>query len=102
MHLIRGKSGHGYAEEESNGMRTHLPKAGLIAVLGCLTLAGCVDGVQVEEHTYKGTLTCPNLDPMAQKYMHGTPSAPVRCGPQKVNYWDPTVTTTSGHSKPAG
>lgn len=92
----------GLPKMESNGMTTQLHKSGLIAVFGCLVLSGCVDGIHVVNHSYTGTLSCPGLDPVAQQYMHGTPESPVRCGPQKVNYWDPTVTTTGGHSTPAG
>ncbi|WP_102225485.1 hypothetical protein [Acidimangrovimonas sediminis] len=81
-------------------MRKHLPKAALIGFVGCLALAGCGEQVKVVDHEVAGTTDCPNMDPVAQKYMHGTPSVPVRCEPQKVNYWDPTVTTTGGHSTP--
>lgn len=83
-------------------MKKHLPKAALAAVLGSLALAGCTAGIHVEDHTVSGTLTCPNLDPVAQQYMQGTERDPVRCGPQKVNYWDPNVTTTGQISQPAG
>lgn len=82
-------------------MRIGLPKAAVIAAVGCLALAGCTGGIAVTDHNVSGTTSCPNLDPVAQKYMQGSATVPVRCGPQKVNYWDPEITTT-GKRQPAG
>ena len=76
-------------------MRIHLPRAAIIAALGCLALSGCVG---VTKQSYTGTTSCPDLDPTAQQYMQGSAAAPVRCGPQAQNYWDPSVTTTGGKS----
>ncbi|MFC2970363.1 hypothetical protein [Acidimangrovimonas pyrenivorans] len=79
-------------------MRIHLPRAAVVAAIGCLALAGC--GVGVTPHTYTGSTSCPNLDPVAQKYMQGSESMPVRCGPQKIDYADPSITPTGEKMTP--
>lgn len=82
-------------------MRIAFPNAVVIATAGCVALAGCADGITVTDHKVTGTESCPNLDPVAQQYMQGSARVPVRCGPQKLNYWDPEITIT-GKRRPAG
>ena len=65
-----------------------------LALVGaCLLLAACDYS---DERA--GQLTCPNVSPIAQANMQGTPSDPLHCGPQR----QPILGVSQGNPNFAG